>query len=72
MTEFVDAQGPDEGMFQESTLPLKSVVTPTGEARVDSAMQRLQDSEDLPVEEQIAIFEDVHRRLSDALSDLQN
>ena len=61
----------DESQVVSSTLPLKESIQPTGDARVDAALERLQDAETLPTEEQIAVFEEVHRRLQDALSDLQ-
>ena len=44
--------------------------TPTGEPRVDAALQRLQDISAAPVDEHVAIYDDVHRRLQDALADL--
>lgn len=47
-----------------------SVLTPaTGEPRVDAALDRLQDVAAAPVDEHIAIYDDVHRRLQDALAD---
>jgi hypothetical protein len=41
----------------------------TGEPRVDAALDRLQDVAAAPVDEHIAIYDDVHRRLQDALAD---
>jgi hypothetical protein len=61
----------DESQVVSTTLPLKESVQPTGDARVDAAMERMQDVENLPVEEQVQVFDEVHRRLQDALSDLQ-
>lgn len=46
------------------------VVPATGDARVDDALGRLGDLTGLPVEEHLAVYEDVHRRLHDALADL--
>jgi hypothetical protein len=43
---------------------------PTGEPRVDAGLQRLQDIAAAPVDEHVAIYDDVHRRLQDALADL--
>lgn len=60
----------NESEIVDTTLPLKSAIEPTGDARVDSALERLADSESLPMAEQIQVFEDVHRKLQDALSDL--
>jgi hypothetical protein len=37
---------------------------------VDAALDLLQDSTDLSIEEKQRIFEDIHRRLQDTLSDL--
>jgi hypothetical protein len=42
----------------------------TGEPRVDAALVRLQDVTNAPVDEHVAIYDDVHRRLQDALADL--
>ena len=41
----------------------------TGDARVDAASARLQEIPDLPSAEHVDVYEDVHRRLQDALSD---
>jgi hypothetical protein len=41
----------------------------TGEPRVDAALDRLQDVAAAPVDEHVAIYDDVHRRLQDALAD---
>ncbi len=42
----------------------------TGEPRVDDAIARLNDLATLPVDEHVAVFEDVQRRLHDTLADL--
>ena len=47
---------------------IKPEVEPTGDARVDAALARLGDTADLPVAEQIEVFDEVHRRLQDALA----
>ena len=41
----------------------------TGDARVDAATARLEEIPDLPVADHVAVYDDVHRRLQDALSD---
>ena len=41
----------------------------TGEARVDAATARLEEIPDLPTSDHVAVYDDVHRRLQDALSD---
>lgn len=47
----------------------RSVPT-TGDARVDDALGRLGDLSGLPVAEHLPVYEDVQRRLHDALADL--
>lgn len=42
----------------------------TGDARVDDALGRLTDLSALPVEEHLAVYEEVQRRLHDTLADL--
>jgi hypothetical protein len=41
----------------------------TGEARVDAATARLDEVADLPTSDHVALYDDVHRRLQDALAD---
>ncbi|HET7902821.1 MAG TPA: hypothetical protein VFL59_16670 [Candidatus Nanopelagicales bacterium] len=43
----------------------------TGDARVDAATARLDEVPDLPTGDHVAVYEDVHRRLQDALSDTE-
>jgi hypothetical protein len=50
--------------------PAESVAPTTGEPRVDAALERLQDVGAAPVDEHVVIYDDVHRRLQDALADL--
>jgi hypothetical protein len=50
--------------------PEADPVEPTGEARVDAAVERLRELARRPPAEHVAIYEDVHRRLQDALADL--
>lgn len=45
---------------------------PTGEGRVDAALDRLHDLPELPTSEHVEVYEDVYRRLSEALSDLES
>ncbi|HVA59147.1 MAG TPA: hypothetical protein VNG13_01255 [Mycobacteriales bacterium] len=42
----------------------------TGEPRIDAALERLGSVASAPLSEHVAIYEDVHRRLQDALADL--
>lgn len=47
---------------------IKPEVAPTGDERVDAALARMQDTNDLPPAEQVEVFDEVHRRLQDALA----
>jgi hypothetical protein len=42
----------------------------TGDPRVDDAMSRLAELADLPLAEHLPVYQDVHRRLYDALADV--
>ena len=43
----------------------------TGDARVDAATARLEEVPDLPTADHVEVYEDVHRRLQDALSEAE-
>ena len=43
----------------------------TGDARVDAAVSRLAELPELPVSEHVDVYDDVHRRLQDALADAE-
>jgi len=43
----------------------------TGDARIDAATARLGDLADLPTADHVAVYDDVHRRLQDALADAE-
>jgi hypothetical protein len=43
----------------------------TGDARVDAATARLGDLAELPTSDHVAVYDDVHRRLQDALADAE-
>ena len=45
---------------------------PTGVASVDAAIERLGDLQSVPVEGHVEIFDDVQRRLHDALAELDD
>lgn len=45
---------------------------PTGEGRVDAALDRLHDVVNLPTAEHVEVYEDVYRRLGEALADLES
>jgi hypothetical protein len=50
--------------------PLGVVLAETGNAEVDTAVDRLRDADELPVHAHIEVYEDVHRGLRDALTAL--
>lgn len=67
--EFVEAgEEPVIGNGEPSVVMMSLPVT--GEPRVDDAIARLSDLSSLPVDEHVAVFEDVQRRLHDTLADL--
>ncbi len=45
-------------------------VDPTGEPRVDAALERLAELDGAPVSEHVEVFTDIHARLTGALADL--
>ena len=57
-------------VVSEEAVPALFALPQTGEARVDDAIARLSDLENLPVNDHVEIFEDVHRRLHETLADL--
>ena len=55
---------------EEEQLPLVTQPwTPTGDVRVDTAVERVADLASLPTADHLTVFEDVHRRLQDTLAD---
>ncbi|MFD7861316.1 hypothetical protein [Streptomyces sp. NPDC057682] len=50
--------------------PLGLVRTPTGDAGVDAALERLADADHLAADGHIEVYEDVHRGLRSALTAL--
>lgn len=50
-------------------LPIAVPVQSTGDARVDAALERLQDLDQVPIGEHAEVFADIHGRLSGALGD---
>ncbi len=66
---------PEAGRPVQPDLPLAvpawlPPVEPTGDPRVDAALDRLSELESTPVVEHVEIFTDVHARLTGALADL--
>lgn len=58
-----------QGSEEQLPLAVGSSWTPTGDVRVDSAVDMVSMLRDLPVSEHQPIFDDVHRRLQQTLSD---
>lgn len=56
---------------QQAELSLGALkpIIPTGDGRVDGATERLNELTNLPAIEHVTVYEDVHRRLHDALTD---
>ncbi|WP_328863348.1 hypothetical protein [Streptomyces sp. NBC_00306] len=50
--------------------PLGVQRVPTGNAEVDAGLERLGDADHLPADGHLAVYEDVHRGLRDALTAL--
>ncbi|MBM3689819.1 MAG: hypothetical protein FJW80_09255 [Actinobacteria bacterium] len=70
MTSFPQSGGavqPDLPLAVPAWLP---PVEPTGDPRVDAALDRLAELEGSPVVEHVEIFSDIHVRLTGALADL--
>ncbi|MFH8345768.1 hypothetical protein [Streptomyces sp. NPDC018045] len=66
--------GPDgperDGAEPAGPRPLGVVVTPTGDAAVDTQLRRLADADHLAASGHLEVYEDVHRGLRDALAAL--
>lgn len=55
---------------EEEQLPLVAQPwVPTGDIRVDTAVELVADLAGMPTADHLAVFEDVHRRLQDTLAD---
>jgi hypothetical protein len=50
--------------------PADAAVPPTGDDRVDAAVERLAELNRRPPAEHVPVYDDVHRRLQDTLADL--
>ena len=64
----MDNQEWSETRQEELTLGNLKPIVPTGETRVDGAMDRLNELSNLPAIEHVSVFEDVHRRLRESLT----
>ncbi|MFF9478851.1 hypothetical protein [Streptomyces sp. NPDC014733] len=61
---------PDESAAPAAPQPLGVALAPTGEPAVDTPLRRLADADHLAVGAHLAVYEDVHRGLRDALAAL--
>lgn len=68
-----DGRPPDAGSAREpgpaTAQPDAAPPEPTGDARVDEALQRLTALDDMPVGEHVGVVEGIHRTLQDALAE---
>ncbi len=64
----MDNQEWSETRQEELTLGNLKPIVPTGETRIDGAMDRLNELSNLPAIEHVSVFEDVHRRLHESLT----
>ncbi len=62
-------ENPGSAEDDATLLAVSMEVEPTSDMRVDSALARMQDVTNLPTDEHVEIFDEVHRRLQDALAD---
>ncbi|MFI5669024.1 hypothetical protein [Streptomyces sp. NPDC051704] len=65
-----DAADLPEASGEAAPEPLGLVRTPTGHAGVDAHLERLADADHLTADGHVAVYEDVHRGLRDALTAL--
>jgi hypothetical protein len=69
----MDNEHPDQGGDQNlDTERSGADLAPTGDARVDDAVAGLNRLEGRPVDEHVAILEEVHGRLRDILGELDD
>ncbi|MEV6732356.1 MULTISPECIES: hypothetical protein [unclassified Streptomyces] len=61
---------PEPALGPAGPEPLGLVRAPTGHARVDAHLERLADADHLTADGHVAVYEDVHRGLRDALTAL--
>ncbi|MFE2547636.1 hypothetical protein ACFXGI_03670 [Streptomyces sp. NPDC059355] len=66
----VEAADVPEASGEAAPEPLGLVRTPTGHAGVDAYLERLADADHLTADGHVAVYEDVHRGLRDALTAL--
>ncbi|MEV0530921.1 hypothetical protein [Kitasatospora sp. NPDC050463] len=61
---------PDAAPVTGEPLPLGVEPTRTGHSAVDAALARLEALDGVPTEAHVAVYEDVHQRLTDTLAAL--
>ena len=64
--------GPTVAQFTEPARARWALPAPTGVAAVDDALAPLVELDELPTDEHVAHYESAHRRLQDALADLDS
>ncbi|WP_406181781.1 hypothetical protein [Streptomyces sp. NBC_01006] len=68
--EAAEAADVPEAAGEAAPAPLGIVRTPTGHAGVDARLERLAEADHLTADGHVAVYEDVHRGLRDALTAL--
>ena len=69
-TEEMDSLLPRTSRGESSQMLLmKPDVEPTGDSRIDAALDRMRDVADLPTSEHVEVFDEVHRRMQELLAD---
>ncbi|MFF8595415.1 hypothetical protein ACF061_29040 [Streptomyces sp. NPDC015220] len=65
-----EGEAPEPADDPAAPAPLDVPRTPTGDAGVDAALERLGDADHLATDGHVEVYEDVHRGLRDALTAL--
>ena len=69
-TEHDTGSGPDHGAASSTPDQPAAEMASTGEPRVDAAIRRLTELDDLPLSEHPSVYERVHEQLVDVLGEL--
>lgn len=70
MTAFGESMEPVQADLPIDVPTWLPPVEPTGDPRVDAALERLTELEGAPVAEHVEVYSDIHARLTGALADL--
>lgn len=70
MTTFPEGSAPVQADLPLAVPAWLPPVEPTGDPRVDAALDRLAELDGAPVGEHVEVFTDIHGRLTRALADL--